>query len=281
VVLDDLSTGLLENLEGAEFEFHQGSVLDTRVLARALKGVSRVIHLAALGSVPRSIRDPLQSHLINATGTITLLESCRNEGVRHFTFASSSSVYGGNPHLPRKENDWTQPLSPYAASKLSGESYVQAYAASYGLGTLAFRFFNVFGPRQRADHQYAAVIPRFLAAATAGRTLEIYGDGHQTRDFTFVDTVTSVLLKASLGMVTTDTPLNLALGTRTSINELVSELDGILGRKLSVAHLPERAADVSHSQSDPARLLELFGVIDTVSLRDALGRTAAWYLDSI
>ena len=185
-VLDDLSTGRRENLRGLDIRFIEGSLLDDAATAAALQGVDSVTHLAALPSVPRSIKDPLSSHEANATGTLKLLEACRRAGVEHVTVASSSSVYGMNPALPKGEREWVRPMSPYAVSKLATEQYALAYQQSFGLRTLAFRFFNVYGPNQPADHAYAAVIPVFVDALLRGRPLPLQGDGSQSRDFTYV-----------------------------------------------------------------------------------------------
>ena len=196
VVLDDLSTGYAGNLDGLAVRFHEGSVNDRDVLDAALEDVDAVVHLAALGSVPRSILDPAATHHVNATGTLSVLEGARRADVRHVVMSSSSSVYGLNPALPKSEREWVRPLSPYAVSKLAGEQYVLAYQQSFGLETLAFRFFNVYGPRQMPGHTYAAVVPVFLDAMLRGRPVPVHGDGLQSRDFTYVGTVCGVLLDA-------------------------------------------------------------------------------------
>src|SRR4029453_16596294 len=196
VVLDDLSTGYGANLAGLDVRFHEGSVNDGALVDVALAGVDGVVHLAALGSVPRSILDPVATHHANATGTLNLLEGVRRAGVQHVVTSSSSSVYGLNPALPKSEREWVRPLSPYAVSKLAGEQYVLAYQQSFRLETLAFRFFNVYGPRQTPGHAYAAVVPVFLDALLRGLPLPVHGDGLQSRDFTYVGTVCAVLLDA-------------------------------------------------------------------------------------
>ncbi|MCX5070022.1 NAD-dependent epimerase/dehydratase family protein [Micromonospora lupini] len=276
VVVDDLSTGLLDNLDGQPVRLHRGTVLDPDLLDEAFTGATSVVHLAALGSVPRSIDRPLPSHHANATGTLMVLEAARRHDVRQLILSSSSSVYGANPVLPRQEGLRPIPVSPYAVSKLAAEAYALAYAACYDLTVLPFRFFNVFGPRQAAHHAYAAVLPRFVTAALAGEPLRVHGDGRQTRDFTFVGSVTAVIVDAIVRRVSTTDVVNLAFGARVSLLDLVAELEDILGRPLSVAHEPPRPGDVRDSQADCARLRELFPAVRQVPLRTGLERTVAW-----
>ncbi|GAA2194352.1 NAD-dependent epimerase/dehydratase family protein [Micromonospora lupini] len=276
VVVDDLSTGLLDNLDGQPVRLHRGTVLDPDLLDEAFAGATSVVHLAALGSVPRSIDRPLPSHHANATGTLMVLEAARRHDVRQVILSSSSSVYGANPVLPRQEGLRPVPVSPYAVSKLAAEAYAVAYAACYDLAVLPFRFFNVFGPRQAAHHAYAAVLPRFITAALADEPLRVHGDGRQTRDFTFVGSVTSVLVDAIVRRVSTTDVVNLAFGARVSLLDLVAELEDILGRPLSVVHEPPRPGDVRDSQADCARLRELFPAVRPVPLRTGLERTVAW-----
>ena len=195
-VLDDLSTGFADNLDGLDVRFVEGSILDEDSLSSAMAGADSVVHLAALGSVPRSIKDPQATHAANATGTLAVLEAARQAGVQHVVSASSSSVYGLNPALPKHEREWVRPMSPYAVTKLATEQYTLAYQESFGLQTLAFRFFNVYGPKQRAGHVYAAVIPTWLDALFRGEPLWVNGDGSNSRDFTYVATVCAVLLDA-------------------------------------------------------------------------------------
>lgn len=205
VAVDDLSTGLLENLIDLPVRLFTGTILDPDLLDEAVSGAAGVVHLGALGSVPRSIDDPLRSHHANATGTLSVLEAVRRHGVPHVVVASSSSVYGANPVLPRQETLRPMPVSPYAVSKLATEAYALAYAACYGIGVLPFRFFNVYGPRQAANHAYAAVVPRFVSAALEGRPLQVHGDGTQSRDFTYVGSVTDVIVDAVLRRVCSPT----------------------------------------------------------------------------
>ena len=276
VALDDLSTGRAGNLDGTGVDLVEASILDAAVLARLVAEADAVVHLAARPSVPRSLADPEASHDVNATGTVRVLEACRRESV-HVVAASSSSVYGSVAALPKHEDLPTRPLSPYGASKLATEAYVLAYGASFGLPVLPFRFFNVYGPLQPAGHAYAAVVPAFVDAAMRGEPLLIHGDGHQTRDFTFVGTVTGVLTDAVLRRVTSDEPVNLAFGTRVSVLELTRRLATVLGTPVEVRHGPARAGDIRDSQAADERLRRRFPDVAAVSLDDGLRRTVAWF----
>jgi UDP-glucose 4-epimerase len=279
--LDDLSTGFAANLEGVPAELVEGTILDGDLLAEVCRDADAIVHLAARASVPRSVADPVASHDANATGTVRVLEAaraCRADGSFPLVVvASSSSVYGSNPALPKHEGLATRPLSPYAASKLATESYALAYQSSYGVPVLAFRFFNVFGPLQSADHVYAAVIPTFVAAALAGRPLVVHGDGKQSRDFTFVDTVTEVITDAVQRRVAHDEPVNLAFGTRTNLLDVISMIEAELGAPVTVEHVEPRVGDVRHSQADSSRLAGLFPGVTAVGLGDGLARTIAWF----
>ncbi|MEV0214665.1 NAD-dependent epimerase/dehydratase family protein [Micromonospora sp. NPDC050695] len=276
VVVDDLSTGLLDNLHGQPVRLHQGTVLDPDLLDAAFAGAASVVHLGALGSVPRSIDQPLPSHHANATGTLMVLEAARRHDVGQVILSSSSSVYGANPVLPRQEGLRPIPVSPYAVSKLAAEAYTVAYAACYDLAVLPFRFFNVFGPWQAVHHAYAAVLPRFISAALAGEPLRVHGDGRQSRDFTFVGSVTSVIVDAIVRRVSTTDVVNLAFGARITLLDLIAELEDILGRSLAVVHEPPRAGDVRDSQADCTRLRELFPAARPVPLRTGLEQTVSW-----
>ncbi|MFD8699998.1 NAD-dependent epimerase/dehydratase family protein [Kitasatospora purpeofusca] len=276
-VVDNLSTGQKANLVGTGAVLHEGTILDPELLDEAFAGADAVVHLAALPSVPRSVADPLASHHANATGTLEVLEAARRAGGLYVAAASSSSVYGANRELPKRETMRTAPMSPYAVSKLATEAYLAAYHHCYGLGVLPLRFFNVFGPLQPAGHAYAAVVPAFLDAALAGRPLTVHGDGGQSRDFTFVGTVTQVITDAVLRRVVSADPVNLAFGTRTSLLELVGELESVLGHPVEVAHTEPRPGDVRDSQADNARLRELFPDVRPVPLHEGLERTAAWF----
>lgn len=275
IVLDDLSTGSLDNLDGCDVEVRVGSVLDADAVGRACTGVQAIVHLAALGSVPRSVADPTTSFAVNATGTVNVLEAARRAGA-HVLFASSSSVYGSNPALPKHEDLAPRPMSPYAASKLAAESTVLAYSSSYALPVLAFRFFNVYGPLQRAGHAYAAAIPAFVHAALRGEPVTVFGDGSQSRDFTFVDTVCEVLTDAVIRRVTSAEPVNLAFGSRIRLNDIIDRLSQVLGSSLNVRYAAPRVGDVLHSSADDTRVRALFPAVRPVALDVGLAATVEW-----
>ncbi|GAB3444326.1 SDR family oxidoreductase [Phycicoccus ginsengisoli] len=279
-VIDDLSTGYADNLDGLDVRFVKGSILEPAALSEAMAGVDSVVHLAALGSVPRSIKDPIASHAANATGTLTVLENARAHDVEHVMVASSSSVYGLNPALPKNEREWVRPMSPYAVSKLATEQYPLAYQQSYGMKTMAFRFFNVYGPRQRAGHVYAAVIPVFIDALLRGEALPVNGDGTNSRDFTYVGTVCRVLLDAAQRRVSHPEPVNLAFGTNTTLTQLIALIESAAGVKAEVVHRDPRPGDVKHSQADNAVLRGLFPDVEPVSLEQGLNDTIAWFKEN-
>ena len=244
-VLDDLSTGCRANLGGITASLVEGSILDRDLLADVADGVDAIVHLAARPSVPRSLADPVASHAANATGTLYVLEAARATNA-HTIVASSSSVYGSTVELPKHEALPTRPLSPYGASKLAAEAYALAYAESFGLPVLSFRFFNVYGPLQAAGHAYAAVIPTFVDCALRHQPLPVYGDGKQTRDFTYVGTVVGVIADALVRSVTCSEPVNLAFGTRISLLELVERLSAALDMDIEISHEPPRRGDIRY-----------------------------------
>ncbi len=276
-VIDDLSTGFRWNLVGLDVDFVERSILDYDALTSAAAGMDAIVHLGAIPSVPRSITNPRASHEANTTGTLNVLEAARETGIEQVIVASSSSVYGSNPKLPKSEFDWTRPMSPYAVSKQATEGYALAYQYSYGLKTLAFRFFNVYGPGQAAGHAYAAVIPKFLDAALHGRPLEIQGDGTQSRDFTFVDTVCAVIHDALRRQVFSPDPVNLAYGTNTTLLELIDLMEDQLGHPVEMDFTAPRVGDVRASQADNSRVRELFPDVEPVSLEDGLAGTLEWF----
>jgi len=276
VVLDDLSSGRRDNLDPTDVRLVEGTILDREALDAAFDASDAVVHLAARPSVPRSIADPMASHVANATGTVEVLEAARRAGDPLVVVASSSSVYGANPTLPKHEQLATRPLSPYAASKLATEAYALAWQHSYGLPVLAFRFFNVFGPLQPPDHAYAAVVPAFVSAALDGRPLTVHGDGRQSRDFTFVDTVASVLTAAVCRRVTEPDPVNLAYGSRVDLLEVIALLESIVGHRLAVEHVEARPGDVRHSSADDHKVRELFPEVEPVPLEQGLRATVDW-----
>jgi UDP-glucose 4-epimerase len=277
-ILDDLSTGFRSNLELVpEAIFFEGSILDVDLLDRAIDGADAVVHLAARPSVPRSIAEPRAAHEVNATGTLYVLEAARQAGNLHTVVASSSSVYGANPTLPKHEALATRPLSPYAASKLATESYTLAWQHSYGLPTLAFRFFNVYGPLQAAGHAYAAAIPTFIDAALKGRPIPLHGDGTQSRDFTFVGTVASVIGRCVLERLTSSQPVNLAFGSNITLNEVIAGISTELGRAVEIESLPSRPGDVNHSQADNSALAALLPGATTTPFDEGLRATIEWF----
>ena len=277
VAIDDLSTGAAANLEHVEVELVVGDMADPEVLDEVLPGTTSVVHLGARPSVPRSIDDPLASHHVNATGTLQVLEGARRNGVPHVVVASSSSVYGQNQALPKHEDLVPMPVSPYAVSKLATEAYALSHAACFGMGALAFRFFNVFGPLQAPGHAYAAVVPAFASAALAGQPVTVHGDGEQTRDFTYVGSVCDVLAAAVRDRVVSERPVNLAFGGRASLLELLDVLESIIGRPIDRVHTEPRPGDVRDSQADQTNLRALFPTVQPVDLEEGLRRTLAWF----
>ncbi|WP_104131987.1 NAD-dependent epimerase/dehydratase family protein [Cryobacterium sp. M91] len=279
-ILDDLSTGYRENLTGLNAQFFEGSILDLDILAEAAASVDSIVHLAAIPSVPRSVAAPRPTHDANSTGTLNVLESARASGINQVIVASSSSVYGSNPALPKSEFDWTRPMSPYAVSKQATEGYPLAYNFSYGMQNLAFRFFNVYGPGQAAGHAYAAVIPQFLDAALSDAPLLVHGDGLQSRDFTFVGTVCAVITTAIAEGTHSNDPVNLAFNTNTTLLQLISEMETLLGHAVTKTHQETRVGDVRASQSDGVRVRQLFPAVEPVSLTSGLEQTLTWFKDT-
>jgi UDP-glucose 4-epimerase len=276
VALDDLSTGVASNLDAVDCRLVIGSFLDDDLLRDTVAGAAAIVHLGARPSVPRSIADPVASHEANATGTLRVLDAARALDDPIVVVGSSSSVYGANPELPKHELMTPMPMSPYAVSKLATEQYALAWQHSFGMRTLALRFFNVFGPLQAAGHAYAAVVPAFVDAALASRPLTVHGDGQQSRDFTYVGTVCDVLVDAVVRGVTSDGPVNLAFGSRTTLLELIDLLGELLGHDIEVEHVDARPGDVRHSQAANDRLLALFPTVEPLDLRTGLAETIAW-----
>jgi UDP-glucose 4-epimerase len=275
-ILDDLSTGLVSNLDGLEVELVEGSLEDESLVRSAADGCTSIVHLAALGSVPRSIAEPLATHRANVNGTLNVLETARVTGAK-VVFSSSSSVYGSNPTLPKVETMSTLPMSPYAVSKLAGEQYVRVYGLTYGIPVLPFRFFNVFGPKQRADHQYAAVIPRFVDAVLNGRPPIVHGDGTQSRDFTFVGDVASILAQAATTEIFSNEPVNLAFGGRHTLLAVLDQICKISGKQARPIFEPTRVGDVPHSQADGSSLARLFPDLVPTPTSKGLTRTIEWF----
>jgi UDP-glucose 4-epimerase len=273
-VVDDLSTGLKSNLDLTKVNFRELSLTDRDGLAKAVKGVDAIVHLGARGSVPRSLKNPIATHDVNATGTLNVLEAARSNGA-HVIFSSSSSVYGRNGQLPKDESMWLSPLTPYAASKLAAEGYVQAYGAAYDVPVTLLRFFNVFGPKQRPDHEYAAVLPKWIWKAMNKEAIEDYGDGSQTRDFTYVRTVLDVIEDAINRGVRTEGAVNLAYGNRISLLETIELLKSHFP-DLKVNFQGDRPGDVKNSQNDPVLLKKLFPSVVPTEFEVALNETVTW-----
>jgi UDP-glucose 4-epimerase len=280
-VVDNLSTGSrahLAHLEG-RVEFIEGDLRDERTCARAVDGAEVVFHVAALPSVPRSLADPWGSHDANVNATVRLLQAGRAAGVRRVVFSSSSSVYGDTPTLPKVEDGEPLPRSPYAASKLSAEQYVLAYARASLVEGVALRYFNVFGPRQSPDSPYAAVIPLFFHAAVTGTPAIVFGDGAQTRDFTYVANVVEANLLAATAPAdrASGYPINAGAGERTSINELLDLIEQVTGRPIARAHRPARPGDVRDSLAGLQRAADRLRYRPAVRLLDGLRLTWAWF----
>ena len=273
-IFDDLSTGLKQNIpKGAEFI--NASLLNTSKLNTAIKDCDVVVHLGARGSVPRSIKDPIATHDVNSSGTLNVLEAARSSG-SHYIFSSSSSVYGSNMTLPKSEDMVLRPLTPYAASKMSGEALSLAYAKSYELPVSTFRFFNIFGPWQRPDHEYAAVLPKWISKCIKGDEIEIFGDGLQTRDFTYVGTVVNIILSCISKKILHPEPVNLAYGNNISLNQVL-ELMKLNFPTLKVKYLPPRKGDVLHSKNDPKLIKSLYPDITLDKFEVSLQKTIDWF----
>jgi len=276
-VFDNFSTGHRANVEfggaGKRLRVIEGDVRDPKAVEEAAAGVTGIYHEAALPSVQRSVDDPATTHSVNADGTINALEAARRQGVKRFVYAGSSSVYGDNPSLPKSEEMLPAPMSPYAVSKLVGEYYCRVYAHLYGIQTVTLRYFNVFGPRQDPDSPYAAVIPLFVQALAAGRRPKIYGDGLQSRDFTYIDNVVRANLLAMKAEGLRGEVLNVAMGERVSLLEMLKALEGIIGRPANPEHAPARAGDVKHSLADISRARQVLGYEPGIRLEEGLRRT--------
>lgn len=280
-VLDNCATGFWEHLDGIEaqskIERIDGDIRDADAVARAMAGVEVVFHEAALGSVPRSVEEPIVSDAVNTGGTVTVLDVARHQKARRVIFAASSAAYGETPELPKHERMVPMPLSPYAVTKLACESYLKVFASIYGVETLNLRYFNVFGPNQTPDGAYAAAIPRFIDAAISGRAIQIYGDGEQTRDFCYVDNaVRANLLAAVSPRKFTGEVVNVAGGRRIGLNELCREIARVLGREIEVVHTDPRPGDIRHSLADISLAKELLGFEPLVRWEDGLPPTVAY-----
>jgi UDP-glucose 4-epimerase len=281
-VLDNFSSGRRENLAtiAGQVELIQADVCDAAAVSRAVSGCDVVFHQAALASVPRSVEDPLATHAACATGTLVVLDQARRAGVRRVVYAASSSAYGNQPSAiggRKRESDLPSALSPYAAAKLAGESYCEAFWHSYGLETVALRYFNVFGPRQDPSGPYAAVIPLFIKAILAGQRPTIFGDGQQTRDFTYVENVVQANLLAAEAKNAGGQVFNVGNGVAISLLDLLRELNAILGTSVQPVFRPARAGDVRDSLADVSHAQQLLGYRPAVDLPEGLRRTVAYY----
>ena len=276
-VFDDLSTGLKQNIS-KDAEFVNASILESSQIIQAIEDCEVVVHLGARGSVPRSIKDPIATHNVNSTGTLNVLEAARTSK-SHYIFSSSSSVYGSNMILPKNEDMVLRPITPYAASKMSGEGLSLAYAKTYELPVSTFRFFNIFGPWQRPDHEYAAVLPKWISKCMKGDEIEIFGDGEQTRDFTYVGTVIKIIIDCISNKVLHPEPVNLAYGNNISLNQVTELLKNSFS-DLKVKYLSLRDGDVLHSKNDPKLVQSLYPNINVEKFETSLLETINWFKKS-
>jgi len=275
VIIDDLSTGRVENVEDLDLELVRGGITDPDLLKENFRGVDYVFHQAALPSVQRSIEDPVRANEVNICGTLNVLVAARDADVKKVIYASSSSVYGDTPELPKREDMKPDPKSPYAVAKLAGEYYCRVFNEIYGLKTVALRYFNVYGPRQDPSSDYAAVIPNFVNRVMAGKEPIIYGDGEQTRDFTFVRDV----VQANVLAMESDATgvFNVATGTRISINDLAGMVMEIIGNRMDCVHEAARAGDVRDSLGDISKAHAGFGYVPRYVMEDGLSETIGWF----
>jgi nucleoside-diphosphate-sugar epimerase len=281
-VLDDFSTGHLNNLPfaaeaGERLEIVRGDIRDLRLVERVAGGASVIFHQAAMRSVPRSVADPLGANDHNVTGTLNVLEAARRAGVRRVVYASSSSVYGDHPELPKREDQPPAPISPYAVSKAAGEQYAAVWHRLYGVETVGLRYFNVFGPRQDPASEYAAVIPRFILWALQRAPLQVHGDGHQSRDFTYIDNVVEANCLAAAAPGAAGLAFNVGCGERVSLLEIAARLESWLGHAVERHHTPARAGDVPHTLADIDRAKRLLGYTPLVPFDEGLRRTLDYF----
>lgn len=278
-ILDDLSTGRRDNLAYVEerIDFRQGSLTNRAEVQSALQGIDYVLHEGAIPSVPRSIDDPATSHAANVDGTLNLLLEARAAAVKRLVYASSSSVYGNPKTLPVRETFPTGPLSPYAVQKLAAENYCRVFHQVYGLETVCLRYFNVFGPGQNPRSVYAAVVPKFITAVLEGQAIQVYGDGEQSRDFTFIENVVHANLLALVAPHAPGGVFNTACGSGTSLNEMLRAIEEISGREVKVDYLPPRTGDVLHSLADITAARETLGYEPLKTVRQGLEQTFDWF----
>jgi nucleoside-diphosphate-sugar epimerase len=279
--LDDFSTGKRENIAGLEsqFEFREGSLLDPAALAEACKGIDCIFHEAAMPSVPKSVAEPKRTNSVNVEGTLNLLIAARDAGVKRVVYAASSSAYGDSEVLPKHEAMIPRPISPYAVQKLTGEHYMAVFAGVYGVETVSLRYFNIFGPRQDANSQYSAVLAKFITLMLQGKSPAIFGDGEQSRDFTFVDNAVKANLLAAGAPAAeiSGKVFNVATGSRFSLNQTYQMLQKIIGFPGPVQYAPVRAGDIMHSLADISLARKHLGYSPDVSFEEGLKRTVEWY----
>lgn len=284
-VLDSFVEGREANLafgakHGDRLEVVRGDVRDLGAVERVTRGVELIFHQAAMRSVPRSVDDPLGANDNNVTGTLHVLEAARRAGVRRVVYASSSSVYGDRPELPKREDQPPQPISPYAASKLADELYASVWNRLYGVETVGLRYFNVFGPRQDPTSEYAAVIPRFILAAIDKKPLEVHGTGEQSRDFTYIDNVVEANCLAAKAPDAAGQVFNVGAGSRVSLLDIIARLETLLGRPLERRHMPPRAGDVPHTLADMSKARALMGYAPLVQFDEGLRRTLEFFKEA-
>jgi len=281
-VIDNLSTGNIDNLAHLinDIEFIESDIRDINLLDKAMKGVDFCFHEAALPSVARSVEDPITVNQVNIDGTLNLLFAAKKNKIKRFIYASSSSAYGDSPSLPKKEDMKSNPLSPYAVSKLTGEYYCGVFYSVYGLETLCLRYFNVFGPRQDPGSQYAAVIPKFITCFLKNNVPQIYGNGEQSRDFTYIDNVVSANMLAAEAKNTSGQVLNIACGRQTSLNDLVKLLKSLLSSKVKPDYTESRPGDIKHSLADISKAMDILGYSPKTSFEQGIKKTIAWHKDN-
>ncbi len=282
-VLDNFLTGKKENLTPFidEIELIEGDIRNQDICKKAVEGIDYVLHQAALPSVPRSVSDPITSNEINITGTLNMLVASQKAGIKSFVLASSSSVYGDDERLPKKEGNEGNPLSPYALGKLAGEKYCQIFSELHGFNTVCLRYFNIFGPRQDPLSQYAAAIPNFITKVLKEEKPIIYGDGEQSRDFTFVANVVEANLLACTADNVSGEAFNIACGSRTTVNVLVDEIKTILGKNVQPVHSDPRPGDVKHSHADISKAEGMLEYKPLITFSEGLGKTISWYKENM
>lgn len=278
-VLDNFSTGRRENIKEIlnDIELIEGDICNYDAVVKSVKGIEVILHQAALPSVPRSIIDPIATNEVNVNGTLNILNAAKDNGVKRVVFASSSSIYGDTPELPKHEGMIPNPLSPYAVSKLTGEKYCNVFSKIYGLETTALRYFNVFGPRQDPSSQYSAVIPKFIKAILSDEQPTIYGDGEQSRDFTYIANVVDANILAATKEYESGLAMNCACHDQITLNQLVNEINSLFGTGIKPKYVDPRAGDIKHSFAAIEKIKSILGFSPSVSFEEGLKKTIAWY----